>query len=335
MIDNSTHISDSLLTKFLLGEASVQEQQQVQAWLDASDQNCAYLDQMEQIWLEAGKLTPKPIDVDVDAAWNKVEPQLQGRTISLRRTYFAIAASIALIAGLFAVYNTIFSTSQPQLFANTSLQAIVDSLPDGSTIQLAQNSEIEYSYNKKTNTRHAKLKGEAFFNVHRDTTQQFIVDVGFGGVKVLGTSFNVKPDSSSTDVTVDVLSGTVMLFYLREQGDTLYLTITKGQSGVISLGLDTLLLKPQANDAFFHINKMLSFSAVPLRNVFNTIEECYGIKVIYANDSIAKLPLTSSFKNEDIEVIMEVIANTFGLEYTNNKTEYLFDYKPDNSTDLE
>lgn len=324
MKSNSSHITDQLLAKFLLGEASLLEQQQVQAWLGESEQNQNYLDQLEAIWVETGKLNPKPVDVDVDKAWNRVEAQLDGRSITMRRALIGIAASIAILLGLFGTYRLLFRTTAPLLLANTTQLTLNDSLPDGSQIVLAQNSTIEYSYNRKNRTRYAKLNGDAYFNVHRDTTQQFIVDVEIGEIQVLGTSFDIKTQQNK-DILVDVLSGTVRLCYVRQHGDTLHLIITKGESGLLSATLDTLMQKSQTHDAFFSINRTLQFKCVALTDVFRTIEKCYNVTITFNQQQIGNLMLTSTFKEEDVTSIIQVITSTFNLKYSKNGNEFIIE----------
>ena len=62
---------DSLLLQYLLGKAGEEERRKIEAWLHDSAGNREYLDSLEKIWVEAGRITPAPVAVDVTAAWNR------------------------------------------------------------------------------------------------------------------------------------------------------------------------------------------------------------------------------------------------------------------------
>jgi len=71
-------------------------------------------------------------------------------------------------------------------------------LSDGSTIRLAPRSAVEV-----TGSRHVRLlKGEAFFEVIHDERHPFVVEAREISVKDLGTAFDVRLGTGSTDVSV-------------------------------------------------------------------------------------------------------------------------------------
>ncbi len=65
-------------------------------------------------------------------------------------------------------------------------------LADGSIVHLNAGSTIRYpaSFDRK---REVYLSGEAFFEVVKNPSRPFLIHLDNGTVKVLGTSFNVKP----------------------------------------------------------------------------------------------------------------------------------------------
>ena len=199
--------------------------------------------------------------------------------------------------------------------ANSSQSILQDTLPDGSAIYLNQLAQITYQ-TSETRQRIVNLKGEAFFRVKRDTLRPFVVYAGIGGVKVLGTSFQVKL-RENCDIAVDVNSGRVELFRPDSiTNDTLHLILTKGESGLISKQQDTIIRLASKSSAFFWFDKRLSFRNKPLNDVFEVLEACYGIKIKADNPTIGNLYYSSSFIDEDVEKVIQVISNTFDLTYT-------------------
>lgn len=94
---------DELLVKYLLGEASAAEQQQVQQWIAESDANNKYYYHFKLLWEESRSLAMVS-DTDEHAAWARFEQRIQrkgGKTINMPSPYkwVKIAASIILLVG--------------------------------------------------------------------------------------------------------------------------------------------------------------------------------------------------------------------------------------------
>lgn len=325
MKNDNRHINDTLLAKFLLGEINQEEQRFIIGWLDEKEENRRHLDQLEQIWRKSGKLNPRPISVNKKLAWRKLSYRMDQNDRSLspsiqRFSKFRIAlistvaVSILVLIGLFNWYRT-DSLQDEFLLTNTSQSTSQDSLPDESTIYLSQSSQISY-HSSKSNQRIVTLKGKVFFIVKRDTLRPFIIHAGIGGVKVLGTSFQVKIKDNG-DIAVDVSSGTVELFRPnRAKTDTLRLILTKNERGIISSQQDTIIRLSSNSAAFFWIDKRLSFRNKALKEIFTILEACYGIKIKSDNPQINNLHYSSAFINEDAERVIQVISKTFNLTYS-------------------
>ena len=65
---NEQHIMDDLLVKYLLGEASAEEQREVQSWIDANGNNRRYFEHFRLIWDES-KETAARSSVNEEEAW--------------------------------------------------------------------------------------------------------------------------------------------------------------------------------------------------------------------------------------------------------------------------
>lgn len=326
MKNNKQHINDTFLAKFLLGETNKEEQKIVMSWLEEKDENRKHLDQLEQLWLESGKLKPRPIPVDKQLAWSKLTKRIQhyekkdSPTIQ-RFSKFKLslivsaAASVLILIGLFNGYWDSTSIHDETIFANTSQTVLHDTLPDGSEIHLNQLAKLSY-HNSNTKERIVTLSGEAFFSVKRDTLRPFIVHAGIGGVKVLGTSFKVKIEDNG-DIAVDVKSGRVELFKPNNtKTDTLHLILNKNEGGMISGQQDTIIQLSSNASAFFWLDKRLSFRNKKLKDVFMSLELCYGVKIKTSDQHINNLYYSSSFVDEDVEKVIQVISKTFNLTYT-------------------
>lgn len=135
--------------------------------------------------------------------WNNI----QNATIKKRSRIYqkAIAACIILfisIAG-YQTFSALDFAATPKVVTQTFPQDIrLLRLSDGTKVWVNENTQIEYPEHFAANERIVKLKGEAFFEVARDTTRPFIISSGDIKTTVLGTSFDVKAYGKIAEVNV-------------------------------------------------------------------------------------------------------------------------------------
>ena len=333
MDQNRQDIEEHLLLQYLQGNADEALIASVEAWLKADGRNRQHLDQLESLWLETGRISPAPVAVDVEAAWDTISRRINGgkeqddkvRNLWKSRILWAAAASVLLIAGIFSIFKLTESPKQVQIASFD--RVLNDSLPDGSKITLNRNSTLSYPARFDDKVREVKLSGEAYFEVKHDSLHPFVVDAGMAKIRVLGTTFRVNthpdgvkdPDGVSDPdrvVEVTVIKGRVMLFRLDgKSGDTLSLILQEGENGIMKKGG----LKPDRTDAInpddlFWANHFLDFHRTTLSRVFSMLEKYYSVKISVSDPAILNCRLTASFMNEPIDKILKVIAESFGLK---------------------
>ena len=87
-------------------------------------------------------------------------------------------------------------------------------LEDGSVVTLNTNAQLVVDYGDRSR-RILLERGEAYFEVVRDSERPFTVDLGFGYVTALGTAFNIRKNRERFQVAV--IEGTVALHELAEE----------------------------------------------------------------------------------------------------------------------
>ena len=70
MSQNFYHITDDLLVKYLLGEATADEQTLVEEWIASDAANKKQYDDFKTIWEESKRLAATST-IDEDAAWQR------------------------------------------------------------------------------------------------------------------------------------------------------------------------------------------------------------------------------------------------------------------------
>jgi ferric-dicitrate binding protein FerR (iron transport regulator) len=328
-------IDELLLLQYLQGNAGKDLTSRIEKWLNADSRNRKNLDRLESLWLETGKISPPPVAVDVDAAWIRMQKRMARearhdsgiRNLWSSRGFWASAASVLLIAGIFTVYQLLKSPGQIELASMDKV--LVDSLPDGSKITLNSHSTLYFPETFDASMREVQLTGDAFFEVRHDSLQPFIVDAGLAKIMVLGTSFRVNMHPVRVEdpvrvVEVTVVSGRVLLFRVdKRSGDTLTLVINAGESGRMKAGdLMPVKLDTIPPDGLFWANQSFDFRSTELARVFSLLQKHFSVNIAVDNPAILDCRLTGSFVNEPVEKILQVIAASFGLKLENQGQNY-------------
>ncbi|OSZ79220.1 hypothetical protein CAP35_13470 [Chitinophagaceae bacterium IBVUCB1] len=312
MNDNYSHINEEVQVKYLLGEATPQEREQVEQWAAASEANAKQLEQLRYIWAETKKLEARS-SVDENIAWQNFKQRIattqQTKTIPLgRRTYWLrVAATLLLmIGGSWMAYYYLYSAGSITL--NSGNTVLAQTLPDGTTVTLNKNATIKYPKQFKGDTREVVLEGEAFFDVSPDKQKPFIIHANEADVEVVGTSFNVKTNSSKTEVIVE--TGVVQ--------------VSKNLKGVVLNPKEKATVQKNAElpvkevmeDELhsYYRTKEFVCSNTPLSRLVPVLNEAYGVEIVIANDELNNLRLTTTFHNQSLGGILNVLSETFNIQ---------------------
>lgn len=330
-MQNTPHnIDEKQMLRFLLGESSPEEFRNMQAWLEHDTANRQLLEQYETLWAEAGKLTPYPIPVDTPKAWSDFSEKIDQyetqkaskyRTIFTKQNYWGGAIAAALIIG---VLITIFIKDPLPKYKSTYLAqtaVLKDTLPDGSTITLNKGTQlrVERSFSKRE--RRVKLEGEAYFQVSPNKQKPFIVQTTQGYIEVVGTAFRIKTKKDSA-TEVQVTEGKVRLFTINAKHDTTAILLTKGQSGRVNHGQLPEILTKVESDALAWMRHTFIFENTELEKVFRMLEKHYQVQIKVVNPEIKNCRLSTTFTNQNLNEILEVIATTFDLTYTKKEKNF-------------
>lgn len=317
------------LLTYLQGKTGEEESSAIRDWVLDSDENRRYLDKLESVWLETGKISPDPVAVDVDAAWERMLGRIShksGKETPVRSLrYVWTAAAVLLVSfGLYFVAKNFIVP--PAMKSVVSAETVLkDTLSDGTVVSLNRNSSLTYPEKFRESSRSVKLKGEAFFEVTHQEGKSFLVEAGAARIQVLGTSFNVKAYPGA-DIEVSVEQGTVRLFTVQTAtNDTLSVSLGAGERGILRIGSEQPeLLESSSPDRLYWLDKTLEFRQTELSGVFNILTDHFGIHIHYDDPSILQCRLSATFRDESLETIMEVIATSFGLGVTNEGTAWYF-----------
>ncbi|MFN8340577.1 MAG: FecR family protein [Cyclobacteriaceae bacterium] len=189
-METQEHIDD-LIGKVLTGEASEQEQAQVEAWRSQRAANEQYFVQCRQILEEAGR-APE-FHYDERAAWERVKSTMHAGSRSRSFPVWRVAAAVAVVALAGYAISRWYVEPIQQLSLRSEHAITTDTLPDGSVAVMNRQTRIEYAEARTDNQRRVKLTGEAYFDVRHLEEKPFVIETAEEVlIRDIGTSFNVR-----------------------------------------------------------------------------------------------------------------------------------------------
>lgn len=304
MDKNYTYINDDLLAKYLLGEADFVEQQQVKEWVKSSDANQKQLEDFKAI-LEVSRFQIIN-EVNEHEALGRLNLRLENQPKINYSMFFRYAAVLAvfLTMGWFFYVNLIAN----KLNVSTNGNTLTQYLPDGSIVILNKKSSLSFIGGFFNKTRQIKLKGEAFFKVSPNKEKPFIIDVNHVKVTVVGTEFNVKSEGKKTIVIVE--SGIVKVNNLKDS-----IRLIAGEK--VEANENLLHLHKEENKGklynYYYSNELIC-NKTPLAELVSVLNEKFKTHIVIENPALKSLPISTTFKNESLKEILNVISETFKIK---------------------
>jgi transmembrane sensor len=321
--------SHALIGKYLSGACSPEEAAAAQAWIQASPENGQTYAALEKIWLASQ--AEAHMQVDVDAAWRKVQARMQApaqatlpmqpaRKGFLRQWWIAAAAALVISIGTYVIWRTWQQAPAAQEMTWAAGETpLRDTLPDGSIVTLNAHSRLVFPAQfAGAATRAVRLEGEAFFDVHRDPAQPFVITAGATEVRVLGTSFNVKETEAA--VSVSVTEGKVRFAAAAAPAAV---ELAAGTSATFAAATRKIVRDslPDANASYWLTGRLV-FQDKPLSAVVAELSARWKKPVLLADPGIGNCRLTATFDHPSIESTLQMIAETFNLEVAQDATSF-------------
>ncbi|PZF74024.1 FecR domain-containing protein [Taibaiella soli] len=303
---------DDLLVKYLLGEASRQEQQQVQDWLEADAENQRYYEHFRIIWEESRTLAAQST-VDENAAWERfktlvAEEEERPKTIPLRPAFgwSKVAAVLTLIVVSGALVYFLRGNHNEMIAVKSTDRVVTDTLSDGSVVVLNKNASLSYPEDFTGNTREVELNGEAFFTITPNKAKPFIIKANGVSIRVVGTSFNVKTAVDKTEVIVE--TGVVAV---TKKDNTI--NVKPHEKAVV---LKNQKPEKESNtDELYNYYRTKEFvcNDTPLWRLADILQEAYGVPISIENENIRNKQINTTFHDESLDHILTVVGETLGV----------------------
>ncbi|MFB9055667.1 FecR family protein [Mariniflexile ostreae] len=241
---------------------------------------------------------------------NTIDATLHKRVDFLNFRNLSIAASFLLLLGIGLAYPLLNKTTITTLKAERK-EILLD---DGSKVFLNANSSISYASNF-TKKRNITLKGEAFFNVARNTKNPFTVTVNHIETKVLGTSFNIKSTPNNKTI-VSVNTGKVVVYSKIDSKNKVFLT--KNEQVTFFNHAPLKISRNPSDDLMAWTENRIVLNNETLESTTKILENWYNVSIEFMDEDLKHETISGKFNNETLKNVMTSIALLKNL-----KIEYL------------
>jgi ferric-dicitrate binding protein FerR (iron transport regulator) len=324
---------DQILEKYLAGTGTAEEAEVVQKWYERVSHRA------EQTLPEAEAALVKM------RIWRKIKAHTIVKKNRLLISWMrsgAVAASVVLllVLGWLVIAKQNQNLPIPDALTqadptrdieikNNSTKPQTINLKDGSLVILQPQSALSYAGHFGKTKRTVYLRGEGFFNIKRDTLKPFQVFTGEWVTEVLGTSFSIRQNTNAHTIEVVVKSGKVSVYEATRKNDAkksakiltqnhkaLFRTDTKQlTTGIVAQPLTTQL-KPLAEPS-----TTLTFEEVPLRMVFDRLEQLYLLDIRTEQESLNRCAFTGDLNGLAFFTQLDLICKSIGANYEINGTQ--------------
>lgn len=309
----SVKMNQSLIYKYLKGEASEHEKLEMLEWIELSQENRKEFMRNRQLYDSA--IWSESVDKSVN---NEAQTKKRSLTLGFVREFSKVAAIIVV-----AIVTTLFIQKLNQN-KNIILSQTIEvpqgqyvhlTLSDGTKVSLNSKSKLIFPTAFSDDSRVVELDGEGYFEVAHNARKPFHVRTHTCDIKVLGTKFNVLAYKASKIFETSLVQGSVEVKNLKSNERQLLVPNEK-----VVLCNNKLQVSMMNNtDELLWRKGILVFKNKPLSEIFDKLSYYYDIHIVVKDKSILGRACTGKFRQKDgIDHVMRVLQKSNGFEFKRN-----------------
>lgn len=369
MEDLSNDSINELLVKCISGQASEKDFEKAWYWVHASEANTKYYESLNKTWI-AGNLN-SPVDQRiVKSAWSKVQKSInrqQGRLISFKQKMLVTVPRAAAILG-FVFISGYFANrmvnknvlkhevvSEIIFEAPKGFQSSV-TLSDGTKIRLNASTRIKYLNTYGINNRNIYLEGEAYFEVAKNASLPFNVNVGGIVVKAVGTKFNVQGYSDDTEIVTTLVEGKVAVrkidtpdnkaktflvpnqqaVYFKDNATRIAFLRNHGAANILDESNEIIVVdnvKSEVVTSWQQNN--LQLQSESFSNLIKKLERRFNIKIILKDGELSKYKITGTIENLSAEQTFKALQLLLPMKYSFDKNVVIVSFNQESKAKYE
>ena len=319
-----------LLEKYIEGNYSEQELTEVVEILKAPVVKPEVREVMYSHWKDCEN-SPAVDPLKSEEILNRIHHRInlmEEQPSKIRRIYTAFSKVAAVliiplvvVSGAFILHTLNAKKYLAQTTVNVPLGATSQlQLPDGTEVWLNSGSTLTYPLSFRSHhPRLVELHGEAFFQVAKDKTAPFIVDMADMDVKVTGTVFNTRAYDDEAYATVALVEGSVELGNQSDNGKefTKYGSLIPYEVAFLDKRDNQLRIEAKSDlDKYTAWREGRTvFDNDPIEIVADKFEKLFNVKVKIENKELLQYRFTATFVNETLERALKILSISSPISY--------------------
>ncbi|MCD9033293.1 FecR domain-containing protein [Luteimonas sp. Y-2-2-4F] len=278
------------------------------AWLEADPRHRSAYERLERLWSEAGEHAPDP-EIARRLAGAEARPSGARRPRRLRALATAAAAVVAAAIGAWALTRP--PAPAPETTYATAVGEQRDlSLEDGTRVTLDTDTRLRVAY-LDDERRMVLDRGRAFFRVAPEA-RPLSVRTRHGGVRVVGTAFEMRRDEGTVDVAL--IEGEVLLLPPEEARGAAAAPVrmVAGQRARLGAGLPAPRIEPlQATSAPAWLSGRLVFEEAALVDAAAEFNRYGHGRVVLDGEGLAAIRITGVFRSDGAAAFAGALADAY------------------------
>lgn len=176
-------------------------------------------------------------------------------------------------------------------------------LADGTNVWLNAASSLQYPTAFSGKERRVVLNGEGYFEVAKNSSMPFHVQVSNIDVEVLGTHFNINSYTDELAIQTTLLEGSIKVTHARQAR-----LLQPGQQAAVSDGEMKVLDNADLEETVAWKNGMFQFKAADIEKVLRQAERWYDVQFEYKGGIAARFSgqISRSANAEQLLKILEL-----------------------------
>lgn len=320
------------LTDYFNGGLSYEEDQDVQQWLAQNAESDIVSQELEKLFDSCQNTASEPsrqasIFNSISRKLSLSGSRTSGRRIAVYA--FSAAVSLCLCMLIFVAGNHMgrLDASSVEWMEERVPNACTRQiqLSDGTILNLAPGTRITYPDRFIGAERRIFVDGEVFAAVAKDPEHPFIISSEGSQVKVLGTTFNFKSFSESSDIELSLLEGSVQMHF-NTAGSSRQVMVKPGQC--VRYDRKTSELRTSHFDVdtyhpLFVDTSSFYYNNVRLQDIAADLSRRFDRKIVITDEKLAQSNFFAIFtNNESIDQILGTIAMNHSMKVSNNDGVY-------------
>ena len=307
-------MNQELLNKYIAGDATPEEKEEVARWLDADKKNMKEFLALRKLYdISIWQQEQTPVAKD-NLSLARKRWTLQSITIELTKVAAIFILSLMIAYSFLINKDETEAASMQTIFVPPGQRAEL-TLTDGTKVWLNAKTTFTFPNKFTANSRNVTLDGEGYFNVTKDAEKPFIVKTKKYNIKVLGTEFNVTAYSGSPVFETSLLKGAVEVIS-PATNDRTYLkpnTHIYEKDGVLKKGIIV------HHSYFLWKEGLICFFDEPVGKMIEKLELYYDIKIDVQNKELLKNKYSGKFRTKDgVEHVLKVLQLNNNFSYIKN-----------------